>query len=62
MSVSPKKETLAQQRPSFWRAPEDREQITDEGKRWLEENAEAIKGWNEWVEKNGLPLARYRPF
>lgn len=29
---------------------------------WLEENAEAIKSWNEWIEKNGLPLARHRPF
>jgi antitoxin CcdA len=29
---------------------------------WLEENREAIRGWNAWVEKNGLPLARYRPF
>ncbi|MDQ4087879.1 MAG: type II toxin-antitoxin system CcdA family antitoxin [Pseudomonadota bacterium] len=29
---------------------------------WLEENREAIDFWNEWVEKNGLPLARYRQF
>ena len=29
---------------------------------WLEENREAIEGWNVWVEKNGLPLARYRQF
>ena len=31
-------------------------------KRWLEENAEAIKSHNEWVAKNGLPLAKYRMF
>jgi antitoxin CcdA len=29
---------------------------------WLRENKEAIDGWNEWVEKNGLPLDRYRQF
>ncbi len=29
---------------------------------WIEENREAIEGWNAWVEKNGLPLERYRTF
>jgi antitoxin CcdA len=29
---------------------------------WQEENREAILAWNEWVEKNGLPLDRYRQF
>jgi post-segregation antitoxin (ccd killing protein) len=33
-----------------------------EAQQWLEENAEAIKQWNEWVEKNGLPLERHRQF
>ncbi len=27
---------------------------------WLKENAEAIKSLNDWVEKNGLPLADYQ--
>jgi antitoxin CcdA len=31
-------------------------------RRWLEENAEAIQSYNEWIEKNGVPLARYRRF
>ncbi len=30
--------------------------------RWRRENAEAIASSNEWVEKNGLPLAKYRMF
>lgn len=30
--------------------------------RWRRENAEAIASSNEWVEKNGLPLAKYRAF
>lgn len=30
--------------------------------KWLEDNAEAIKSINEWVEKNGLPLEKYRMF
>lgn len=31
-------------------------------KQWVEENWEAILGWNDWVAKNGLPLAKYRQF
>ncbi|MFP4004455.1 MAG: type II toxin-antitoxin system CcdA family antitoxin [Alphaproteobacteria bacterium] len=34
----------------------------EKARRWREENAEAIEGWNRWVEKHGLPLARYRQF
>ena len=30
--------------------------------RWIEENREAIESSNAWVEKHGLPLARYRQF
>jgi antitoxin CcdA len=30
--------------------------------KWLEENREAIESHNAWVEKNGLPLAKYRMF
>ena len=29
---------------------------------WRRENGEAMRAWNEWVEKNGLPLAEYRQF
>jgi antitoxin CcdA len=29
---------------------------------WQEENREAIEGINAWVDKNGLPLDRYRAF
>ena len=29
---------------------------------WLEENRAALQSSNEWVEKNGLPLAQYRQF
>lgn len=31
-------------------------------RRWVEENAEAIRSYNEWVARNGVPLARYRRF
>ena len=38
-------------------------QISEErGRRWLEENRDAIESSNAWVEKHGLPLAKYRPF
>ena len=29
---------------------------------WLAENGEAFACWNAYVEKNGLPLAKYRSF
>jgi len=29
---------------------------------WLQENRAAIEASNAWVEKNGLPLAKYRQF
>ena len=29
---------------------------------WQEENSVAIGEWNDWVDKNGLPLAQYRQF
>jgi antitoxin CcdA len=31
-------------------------------RKWVEENWEAIQGWNKWVAENGLPLAKYRQF
>jgi antitoxin CcdA len=31
-------------------------------KRWFEENRAAIESSNAYVEKHGLPLARYRQF
>ena len=42
--------------------PEKRTGISEDGRKWLEENAEALRSMNEWVEKNGLPLAKYRKF
>ena len=34
----------------------------ERARRWQEENRPAIQAWNAWMEKNGLPLARYRLF
>ncbi len=31
-------------------------------RQWLEENRDAIASWNDYVETNGLPLAKYRQF
>ncbi|WP_264177147.1 type II toxin-antitoxin system CcdA family antitoxin [Falsiroseomonas ponticola] len=31
-------------------------------RRWKEENRAAMDAWNEWTERNGLPLAKYRMF
>jgi antitoxin CcdA len=43
-------------------AAEDPEVREARRRKWVEENWESIQGWNEWVEKNGLPLAKYRQF
>ena len=31
-------------------------------KEWAEENRDAIRSANEYIEKHGLPLAKYRSF
>ena len=31
-------------------------------KRWQEENAAGFVAWNAYVERNGVPLARFRKF
>ena len=40
----------------------ERGEISAEGKKWLEENAEAIESFNRWVDQHELPLAKYRLF
>jgi antitoxin CcdA len=35
---------------------------THKAARWLEENRAALQSSNEWVEKHGLPLEKYRQF
>lgn len=49
-------------RGRYWQPPEKRDHVSPEAKQWLEENAEAIQQWNDWAEKNELPLDEYRPF
>lgn len=34
----------------------------EKGRRWKQENKEAIESSNRWVEKHGLPLAKFRQF
>lgn len=61
--TAPKKQTDAPApRHTFWQPPEKRNVVSEEGRKWLEENAEAIRQWNDWVDKNGLPLEQYRQF
>jgi antitoxin CcdA len=37
--------------------------VTEEKTRlWKIENRETIEAWNEYVERNGFPLAKYRQF
>ena len=35
---------------------------TERERRWLDENRGAIESWNRYIEKNGIPLARFRRF
>jgi antitoxin CcdA len=34
----------------------------EKGRRWLEENREALLYFNQWYEENGNPLDEYRQF
>ena len=40
----------------FWQPPEKRNVISEEGRKWQEENAEAAAAWAKWIEENGVPL------
>ncbi len=33
-----------------------------QAEKWQSDNAAAMAGYNDWVEQNGLPLARHRSF
>ncbi len=35
---------------------------TEREARWKADNAEAIQSFNDYVEKNGIPLSQYRQF
>jgi len=39
-----------------------RELKAERERRWLDENRDAIASYNEWVENNELPLARFRRY
>lgn len=30
--------------------------------KWLEENLPAMRAWNDWIEKNGMPYDEYRQY
>ena len=34
----------------------------ERAKRWHKANAPGFEAWNDYVERNGVPLARYRKF
>ncbi len=34
----------------------------ERAKRWQEENDAGFEAWNAYVERNGIPLAKYRKF
>lgn len=42
--------------------PPRQDRISGAGRRWREENAEAAQAWSDWLEKNGVPLGKYRQF
>jgi hypothetical protein len=62
MTVRKKQNTepAPEPRGRFRRPSEQRKGVSEQSRKWLEENAEAIKEWNDWVEKNGFPLEKYR--
>ena len=34
----------------------------EKARRWSEENADVVRGTNEYIAKHGLPLQKYRAF
>ena len=34
----------------------------ERGKRWQQDNSEGFAAWDAFVERNGIPLAKYRKF
>lgn len=63
--TAPKKqdpEATPESRRRLWQGSIERTGLSEEGRKWREENAEAIKAWNAWVDENGLPLEKYRMF
>ena len=56
----PAKQPLSPDQPHesarFWQPPDKRNVISEEGKKWREENAEAAAAWAKWVEEHGVPL------
>jgi post-segregation antitoxin (ccd killing protein) len=42
--------------------PDERRDHDKLGQKWREESREAMESSNAWVEKHGLPLAKYRQF
>jgi len=60
--AEPKKNERDETRKTFWQPPEQRGVVSEDGKKWLAENAEAIRQWCEWADENDLPLAKYRQF
>ena len=52
---APKPDALDDKR-GLWQPPEKRNTISEEGRKWQEENAEAAAAWAKWVEEHGVPL------
>ena len=49
-------------RKTLWQSPDQRDQLSDKDRQLLAENKEATKSRRDWIEKNGLPHSKYRPF
>ena len=60
--AEPKTHDSTEPRKTFWQPPERRGVVSEEGKKWLEENAQAIRQWSDWADENDPPLAKYRQF
>lgn len=49
-------------RRTFWQPQAERNQPSEEARKWIQENAEAAKAWAKWADEHGLPLEEYRMF
>lgn len=48
-------------RKTLWQDLELRDQHPPLDRKWSAEDEEAAKSWRDWLEQDGLPLAKFRP-
>lgn len=62
MSSKPTAAAEPSKQCTLWQPIAERDQISEAARLWKAENADLIKSWEDYIDKHGLPLEKYRPF